>query len=204
MTPIIKAFFTDVGSDVANLGMQVHGGAGYVTDTGVEQFVRDVRITQIYEGTNGVQALDLVGRKLIADNGATLKSFFDHAEALLATVSEPELAEFSQPFKAALERLQHTSAWIYQQMARDPNEAGAASTDYLRMFALTALAFSWTSQAAVAWRKLQGGEGLASFYRGKLDRARFFMARILPDTLGLDARIRAGATSIMDAADESL
>ncbi|MFU8878308.1 MAG: acyl-CoA dehydrogenase C-terminal domain-containing protein [Wenzhouxiangellaceae bacterium] len=204
MTPIIKAFFTDVGSEVTNLGMQVHGGAGYVTDTGVEQFVRDVRITQIYEGTNGVQALDLVGRKLVANGGETLKSFFDHARTLLEATPETELAEFTAPFKAALERLQDTSAWIYQQMSRDPNEAGAASSDYLRMFALTALAFVWTGQAAVAWRKLEAGQGRAAFYRAKLDTARFFMARILPDTLALDARIRAGAAPIMQPADDSL
>ncbi|MDT8448910.1 MAG: acyl-CoA dehydrogenase C-terminal domain-containing protein, partial [Wenzhouxiangellaceae bacterium] len=201
MTPIIKAFFTDVGSEVANLGMQVHGGAGYVTDTGVEQFVRDVRITQIYEGTNGVQALDLVGRKLTANSGETLKSFFDHAARLLAVTPEPELGEFTEPLKAALDRLQQVSAWIYEQMSRDPNEAGAASTDYLRMFALTAMAFTWTGQAAIAYRNLAAGKGRAAFYRAKLDTARFFMTRMLPETLGLDARIRAGAGPIMDPAD---
>ena len=202
MTPVIKAFFTDVGSEVANLGMQVHGGAGYVTDTGVEQFVRDVRITQIYEGTNGVQALDLVGRKLVADSGATLKSFFDHAGGLLEKTAEPELAEFTKPFKEALDRLQQTSAWIYGQMSRDPNEAGAASADYLRMFALTALAFTWTGQAAAAQRKMAAGDNSA-FYQAKLDIARFFMARVLPDTIALDARIRAGAGPIMDPVDEA-
>ena len=102
MTPIIKAYFTDLGSEVANLGMQVHGGAGYIVDTGVEQFARDVRITQIYEGTNGVQALDLVGRKLVANSGETLKSFFTHAEKLIAETPEPELAEFVTPLKEAL------------------------------------------------------------------------------------------------------
>ncbi len=202
MTPIIKAFFTDVGSEVANLGMQVHGGAGYVTDTGVEQFVRDVRITQIYEGTNGVQALDLVGRKLIADSGATLKSFFDHAAGLLEKTTDPALEEFTGPFREALERLQQASAWIYGEMSRDPNEAGAASADYLRMFALTALAFTWTGQAAVAQRRITAGEGSA-FYQAKLDTARYFMRRVLPETLGLDAKIRAGAGPIMDPVDEA-
>jgi len=204
MTPIIKAFFTDVGSEVANLGVQVHGGAGYVTDTGVEQFVRDVRITQIYEGTNGVQALDLVGRKLIADSGATLKSFFEHAAKLLEDATEPGLAEFNVPFKEALDRLQQTSAWIYGQMSRDPDEAGAASSDFLRMFALTALAFTWTGQAKVAYRRLEAGEGSGAFYRAKLDTARFFMARVLPETLGLDAKIRAGAAPIMAPDDDAL
>lgn len=202
MTPIIKAYFTDLGSEVANLGMQVHGGAGYIVDTGVEQFVRDVRITQIYEGTNGVQALDLVGRKLIANSGETLKSFFTHAEKLIAETTDPELSEFVTPLKEACNRLQQVTAWIYQQMASDPMEAGAASSDYLRMFALTAMAFVWTRQAAVAQHKLVTGDGRTRFYRGKLDTARFFMTRMLPETLGLDAKIRAGATPIMAPDDD--
>jgi len=202
MTPIIKAYFTDIGSEVANLGMQVHGGAGYIVDTGVEQFVRDVRITQIYEGTNGVQALDLVGRKLVANSGETLKSFFTHAEKLIAETPEPELAEFVTPLKEACSRLQQVTAWIYQQMAGDPMEAGAASSDYLRMFALTAMALVWTRQAAVAQRKLAEGAGRAKFYQGKLDTARFFMTRMLPETLGLDAKIRAGAAPIMAPDDD--
>lgn len=202
MTPIIKAYFTDLGSEVANLGMQVHGGAGYIVDTGVEQFARDVRITQIYEGTNGVQALDLVGRKLVANSGETLKSFFTHAEQLIAETPEPELTEFVTPLKEALGRLQQVTAWIYQQMASDPREAGAASSDYLRMFALTAMAFVWTRQAAVARRKLNAGAGRARFYQAKLDTARFFMTRMLPETLGLDARIRAGAAPIMGPDDD--
>jgi len=202
MTPIIKAYFTDVGSEVANLGMQVHGGAGYIVDTGVEQFVRDVRITQIYEGTNGVQALDLVGRKLVANSGETLKSFFTHAQKLIAETPEPELAQFVTPLSEAVDRLQQLTGWLYQRMAGDPMEAGAASSDYLRMFALTAMAFIWTRQAAVAQRRLTAGEGRAKFYQGKLDTARFFMTRMLPETLGLDAKIRAGAGPIMAPDDD--
>ncbi|MGK7295370.1 MAG: acyl-CoA dehydrogenase C-terminal domain-containing protein, partial [Candidatus Wenzhouxiangella sp. M2_3B_020] len=204
MTPIIKAYFTDLGSEVANLGMQVHGGAGYIADTGVEQFVRDVRITQIYEGTNGVQALDLVGRKLVANSGETLRSFFDHAGKLLEETREPDLAEFTGALSDACERLQQTSAWIYGQMSSDPLEAGAASSDYLRMFALTAMAFVWTRQAAIAHRKLETGEGSAKFYRAKLDTARFFMTRMLPDALGLDAKIRAGAAPIMAPEEDAI
>ncbi|MDT8410084.1 MAG: acyl-CoA dehydrogenase C-terminal domain-containing protein [Wenzhouxiangellaceae bacterium] len=202
MTPIIKAYFTDLGTEVANLGMQVHGGSGYIVDTGVEQFVRDVRITQIYEGTNGVQALDLVGRKLTAHSGETVKSFFTHVENLLAETPEPELTEFTTPLKEARDRLQHITGWVYQQMAGNPMEAGAASSDYLRLFALTAMAFVWTRQAAIAHRKLAAGEGQAKFYRSKLDTARFFMTRMLPETLGLDAKIRAGAEPIMAPDDD--
>ncbi|MBY6203264.1 acyl-CoA dehydrogenase C-terminal domain-containing protein [Halomonas denitrificans] len=198
MTPIIKAWFTDVGSDVANLAMQVHGGAGYIVDTGVEQFVRDVRITQIYEGTNGVQALDLVGRKLVANEGRTLKSFFHHAERLLErTADATELAEFVGPFAASVTRLKEVSQWLYGRMAKNPLEAGAASSDFLRMFALTAMAFAWTGMAEAALRSRAAGRGRRAFLDGKLATARFFMQKMLPDTVALDAKIRAGAEPVM-------
>ncbi|NKI34501.1 acyl-CoA dehydrogenase [Wenzhouxiangella sp. XN79A] len=198
MTPIIKACFTDIGSDVANLAMQVHGGAGYIVDTGVEQFVRDVRITQIYEGTNGVQALDLVGRKLVAHQGRTLAAFFQHAAGLLDSIGDEEgMSEFATPLAESLERLQATSKWLYGEMTRDPLEAGAASSDYLRLFALTALAFSWTGQAFAARRALAAGRGRPAFLEAKLATARFFFARMLPETLGLDAKVRAGGATLM-------
>ena len=204
MTPIIKAYFTDLGFEVANLGMQVHGGAGYVRDTGVEQFARDVRITQIYEGTNGVQALDLVGRKLIANSGENLKAFFTPVMAFIAEHHEqPELAEFVAPLKNAAELLQDTTGWVYQQMSRNPLEAGAAGTDYLRLFALTAMAFMWAKMAAIARRRLDQGAGKQLFYQAKLDTARFFMTRMLPETTSLAAKIRAGAAPLMDFNDEA-
>jgi len=204
MTPIIKAHFTDIGFDVANLGMQVHGGAGYVTDTGVEQFARDVRITQIYEGTNGVQALDLVGRKLVANNGENLKAFFEPVQAFLAEHSDQQaVAEFIEPLAEAAKALQDTTGWVYQQMAKDPIEAGAASSDYLKLFALTATAFMWARMAVIARAKLDAGETQGGFYQAKLDTARFFMTRMLPDRLGLEAKIKAGAGPMMALADDA-
>ncbi len=198
MTPIIKAWFTDMGFEGTNHGVQVHGGAGYILDTGVEQFVRDARITRIYEGTNGIQALDLVGRKLVAANGETVKSFFDEAESLLADIGDDEsMAEFTDPLKTALERLKATTGWVYQHMARNPLEAGAASTDYLNLFALTAMAWSWTLQARAARRGLENGAMTEGFYNNKLITARFFMQRMLPETEGLKSRIKAGAEAMM-------
>jgi len=198
MTPIIKAWFTDMGFEVTNHGVQVHGGAGYILDTGVEQFVRDARITKIYEGTNGIQALDLVGRKLVAANGETVKSFFDEAEGLLADIGDDEsMSEFTAPLSSALERLKSTTGWVYQHMAKNPLEAGAASTDYLHLFALTAMAWSWTLQARAARQGLDNGAMGESFYNNKLITARFFMQRMLPDTEGLMARIMAGSESMM-------
>ncbi len=204
MTPIIKAHFTDIGFDVANLGMQVHGGAGYVTDTGVEQFARDVRITQIYEGTNGIQALDLVGRKLVANNGENLKAFFEPVQAFLAEQSGNEaVADFIAPLAEAAKALQETTGWVYQQMAKDPIEAGAASSDYLKLFALTATAFMWARMAVIAQAKVDAGETRGGFYQAKLDTARFFMTRILPERLGLEAKIKAGAAPMMALADDA-
>ncbi|NBD95077.1 MAG: acyl-CoA dehydrogenase [Gammaproteobacteria bacterium] len=198
MTPIIKAYFTDMGFEVASLGMQVHGGAGYIVDTGVEQYLRDARIAMIYEGTNGIQALDLVGRKLTAASGETVKSFFTEVDSLLSTIGEDEtLAEFTTPLRDATERLKNTTAGIYQRMAGDPLEAGAASSDYLKMFALTALAWSWTRQAAAARRALDDDRGSASFHEAKLTTARFYMERMLPETASLAEKINSGAGSTM-------
>ncbi len=203
MTPIIKAYFTDMGSEVANLSMQVHGGAGYVRDTGVEQFVRDVRITQIYEGTNGIQALDLVGRKLVGNSGENLKAFFEPVQAFVAEHAENDaLACYIKPLEDAAGLLQETTATVYSKMSSDPEEAGAASVDYLRMFALTAMAYMWARQAVVAHGQLEKGRGRAAFYQSKLDTARFFMTRMLPDTLSLGERVRAGAGPVMTPSDE--
>lgn len=203
MTPIIKAYFTDMGFEVASLGMQVHGGAGYIVDTGVEQFLRDSRIAKIYEGTNGIQALDLVGRKLTAGNGETVKSFFLEVEQLLATAgAEGAMAEFAAPLAEATERLKKTTAEVYRKMAADPLEAGAASSDYLQMFALTAMAWSWTRQVHAAHRALAAGTSSEAFVRNKANTARFFMQRILPETLGLAEKIAAGGDSLMALAEE--
>ncbi|MEN1728647.1 MAG: acyl-CoA dehydrogenase, partial [Pseudomonadota bacterium] len=164
----------------------------------------DVRITQIYEGTNGVQALDLVGRKLVANNGENLKAFFEPLQAFLAEQANNEkAAEFLGPLGDSAQALQETTAWVYQNMARDPIEAGAASSDYLKLFALTATAFMWARMAVIAQEKLDGGETQGGFYQAKLDTARFFMTRVLPDRLGLEAKIKAGAAPMMALADEA-
>ncbi|MDR9452980.1 MAG: acyl-CoA dehydrogenase C-terminal domain-containing protein [Wenzhouxiangella sp.] len=205
MTPVIKAYFTDIGFEVANLGMQVHGGAGYVTDTGVEQFVRDVRITQIYEGTNGVQALDLVGRKITANQGENLKAFFTPVQTLIAQHQNNEaMNEFIQPLDAAQQALQATTQEVFKRMSQDPMEAGAASSDYLRFFALVAMAFVWAKMAATAHAALANNPAQPGFYQAKLDTARFFMTRLLPDYLALKTKIEAGAAPIMDTQDAYL
>jgi butyryl-CoA dehydrogenase len=196
LTPIVKAYFTDMGFEAANLGVQVFGGHGYIREHGMEQLVRDARIAQLYEGTNGIQALDLVGRKLPRHMGRALRRFFHPVFAFIEdNQAEPELSEFVLPLAKAFGRLQQATAWVAQQGLRDPEEAGAAASDYLRLFALTALAYIWARTAKVVLDKPKGER--EAFHQAKLATARFYMTRILPQTSGLFAAINAGAKPIM-------
>ncbi len=202
LIPVFKAFGTDVGFDCANLGVQVFGGHGYIREHGMEQYVRDARITQLYEGTNGIQALDLVGRKMSAHFGRYMRRFFQPVAAYIEERQDNEqLAEFIQPLAKAFGRLQRASAWIAQNGMGNPDEAAAASSDYLRLFGLTALAYLWTRMAEVSLDKLDGEE--RRFYQAKLDTARFFMQRLLPQNSGLFSAILAGSKSMMAFEDEA-
>ena len=195
MTPIVKALFTDLGFEAASLGVQVYGGHGYIRDHGMEQYVRDARIAMIYEGANGIQALDLVGRKLGAHNGRLLRSFFHPVAAFIeAHRDDPMVAGFERAFKA----LQGATATIAERGLRDPEEGAAAATDYLRLFGLVAVGFMWVRMARVAADALAAAPVDAQFYRAKLDTARFYMERVLPQTAGLYAAIKAGKASLMD------
>ena len=147
MTPIVKSYLTDVGSEVANLGMQVLGGYGYIREYGMEQYVRDARIAQIYEGANGIQALDLVGRKMPMHNGRYLRSFFHPVvEFIEENRNVEEMAEFTKPLYKAVDSLQKASMWIADKGLRDPNEAAAASSEYLRMFGAVMFGYIWLKQ----------------------------------------------------------
>jgi len=196
MTPIVKAFLTDSGFDVANLGMQVFGGHGYIRENGMEQLSRDARIAQLYEGTNGIQALDLVGRKLGIGTGRLLRRFFHPVQAFIEeTQGEPPMAEFTLPLLKAFARLQQTTAWVAQQGLKDPEEAGAAASDYLRLFALVAIAYMWARMARIALDKQDGDD--AEFYRAKLATARFYMTRLLPQHTAHAAALMAGKAPLM-------
>jgi butyryl-CoA dehydrogenase len=196
MTPIVKAFLTDAGYESATLGQQVFGGHGYIREWGMEQLVRDARITQIYEGTNGIQALDLVGRKLSANMGRLLRRFFHPVgEYLTMAAAKPELKDIAGPVLKTFGQLQQITAFIGQKGMANPDEAAAAATDYLRMFALTTLGYLWTRMAEVSLSKL-GGEDDA-FYQAKLATARFFVARLLPHASAHAGAIMSGAASIM-------
>ena len=199
MTPIIKAVFTDTGWEAAGLGMQVWGGHGYIRDNGMEQFARDARITQIYEGTNGIQALDLVGRKLGAHGGRYLRSFFHPVLAFIeAKAEDPAMEEFVLPLSKAFGRLQQVTAEVARRGLSDPFEAGAAASDYLRLFGLTAMAFAWARMAEIALAKADDTSG---FYKAKLATARFFMQRILPETSSLAAKCLAGGATLREFED---
>jgi butyryl-CoA dehydrogenase len=197
MTPVVKAFLTDCGSEVANLGVQVLGGHGFIRANGQEQYVRDVRITQIYEGTNGIQSADLLGRKVLH-----LDLFGRFAAPVAAFVETHEgddrLTEFLEPLAAAFDLLEDATLVIRERASLHPHETGAAATDYMRLFALTALGYLWARAAEVS---LSGSDG--DFHRAKLATARFFMQRILPDTASLHARIVAGAAPVMEL-DEAM
>jgi len=199
MTPVVKALFTDLGFEAANLGVQTYGGHGFIVDHGMEQFVRDARIAMIYEGTNGVQALDLVGRKIPANLGRSLRRFFHPvAEFIESHDADPDIAALLQPFARAFGALQLATAFIAQKGMSDPEEAGAASTDYLRMLGLVALGFMWVRMAKVAASKLPGALGEdAAFYRAKQATAAFYVDRILPQVGALLYSIKAGKASMM-------
>ena len=203
LTPVLKSYFTDMGFEAANLAVQTYGGHGYIREHGIEQLVRDARITQLYEGANGIQALDLVGRKLPAHMGRTLRRFFYPVLAFIERhQADPQMGELALPLAKAFGRLQQATAWLAEQGLRDPEEAGAAASDYLRLFGLVALGYMWGRMAEVASAKLaQGGGGEREFYAAKLATARFFMARILPQTGTLFSALMSGKKPLMELAE---
>jgi alkylation response protein AidB-like acyl-CoA dehydrogenase len=197
LTPVLKSHLTDGGFAAANLGVQIMGGHGYIREYGMEQLVRDARIAQIYEGANGIQALDLVGRKLPMHNGRLLRRFFHPVDRFVEQhKAVPEMQEFVLPLAKALGKLQQATVLVAQRGLKNPDEAGAAASDYLKLFALTAFAFMWARMATLSLAKQAGEE--AWFYKGKLAAARFFMARILPETSSLLTIISAGAKPVME------
>ncbi len=197
LTPIVKAHFTDTGFDCANLAVQIWGGHGYIRDNGVEQLVRDARITQIYEGTNGIQALDLIGRKLGQGTGRLLRRFFHPVASFIEEAgNEPAMAEFVLPLAKVFARLQQVTGQVAQAGLKDPEEAAAAAPDYLNFFALTALAYMWARMARIALAKQDNDP--TGFYKAKLITARFFMARLLPQQTTLFQTVSAGKASLME------
>ncbi len=193
MTPIIKAFGTDLGFEATNLGMQCYGGHGYIRDNGVEQFVRDARINMVYEGANGVQAMDLVGRKLGRKGGAAPMALFT---LLTGWIGEHEKDEAMKPFVAGVKRgteaLQGATLWLAANGLKNPNDAGAGASDFLRLMGITMLALMWGKMAKVSLGKED------SLHKDKLMCARYWMERMVPECPMLLERIQAGSQVVME------
>ncbi|MFT3724389.1 MAG: acyl-CoA dehydrogenase C-terminal domain-containing protein [Hyphomonadaceae bacterium] len=195
LTPVIKGFLTDRGFKCASDALQLHGGTGYTLEQGVEQFVRDARIALIYEGTNGIQALDLVGRKLAANGGRAVFGFFSDLEEF---VSENEANEKMKPYvegvRTGTAQLKEATMWLMQNGMSNFDNAGASSHDYLQLFGLTAFALMWAKMAKAALAK-EGSDD--RFYADKLATARYFFDRVLPDATSHLAKVKTGAAPVM-------
>ncbi len=201
MTPIVKAGLTDVGWEATSLALGVFGGHGYIRDTGIEQYVRDARITQIWEGTNGIQALDLVGRKLADRSGRMLRRFFHPARSFLEQHAETAgLAEIVGPAAEALDLLRDATQLVAERSASDREEGAAAATDYLRLFQLTVFGYLWVRMAEAALRRTDLPPGFAA---AKLAAGRFFAARVLPEAHGLARAIASGKGTLMELPAEA-
>ena len=203
LTPIIKAFLTDNGFAATNHAMQVFGGHGYIHETGVEQFVRDARINMIYEGTNTVQSLDLLGRKILGNQGATLRKFGKRIEALIAAEGVNEkMAEFINPLAYLADQMTKFTTEIGFKGFVNPDEVGGASVDYLRVAGHLVFGYFFARMASVALKKI--GEGSTDpFYTAKLQTARFYFARLFPETASLMRTARSGVANLLDT-DEAL
>ena len=199
LTPVIKGFLTDKGFESAVQAQQVFGGHGYIEETGMSQFVRDARIPMIYEGANGIQALDLVGRKLAQDGGKHVMAFFDMVKEFIRENEGNEAlkADFLDPLKAASKDLQAAAMFFMERGMKNPNDALAGSCDFMHLFGHVALGLMWGRMAAAAQAALDSDAGDRSFYETKLATGRYYMARQLPITATHLARIRSGAATVM-------
>jgi acyl-CoA dehydrogenase len=201
LTPVIKGVLTDTGFANTVMAQQIFGGHGYIAENGMEQFVRDARIAMIYEGANGIQALDLVGRKLPKDGGRALQAFFAEVQGFIKEQgTDTAMKPFVEPVGKALGHLQQATMWFMANAMAKPDNAGAGSTDYLHMFGLCALGYMWVRMAAAAQDKLKAGPDARM--SAKLVTGRFFMERVLPETAAQLVRITAGAASTMELPDD--
>jgi len=200
LTPVIKGFLTDQGYDMTVQAQQVFGGAGYIEQTGMSQYTRDARIAMIYEGANGVQALDLVGRKLAQDGGKHVMAFFEMVKGFAKDntgQSEGFDRDFLEPLKSASKDLQAAGMYFMQNGMKNPNHALAGSSDFLHLFGHVCLGLMWARMAKAAQDARDGGASDAAFYETKIATGRYYMARRLPATALHLARIQSGADTVM-------
>jgi alkylation response protein AidB-like acyl-CoA dehydrogenase len=199
MTPVIKGFLTDVGYDMTVQAQQVYGGHGYIEEHGMSQFTRDARIAMIYEGANGVQALDLVGRKLAQDGGKHVMAFFDVVKAFIKENTDDETlkSDFLEPLKAASKDMQAATMYFMQNGMKNPHDALAGSHDFMHLFGHVCMGLMWGKMAVAAQKSLNDGSENRSFYETKLTTGRYYMTRRLPATALHLARITSGSTDVM-------
>ena len=203
LTPIMKAFMTETGFESANHGVQVFGGHGFIAEWGMEQIVRDTRIAMLYEGTTGIQALDLLGRKVLMSQGELLKNFTKIVHQFVkGQADNSAMQEFTKPLADLNKEWGELTMEVGMKAMQNQDEVGAASVDYLMYSGYVTLAYFWAKMADVVQRKLTEGEGNAAFYQAKIETARFYFARILPRTLSHAAMVKAG-NSTLAAIDEA-
>lgn len=198
MTPIIKAFMTDRGFKACSDALQLHGGSGYTKEWGMEQFLRDSRIALIYEGTNGIQALDLVGRKLAANGGRAIFTFFQEVDDFVGDNEGNEaLTPFVEGLKSSKAQLEEATNWLMKNGLSNFDNAAAGSTDYLQLFGLTAMTYMWAMMVKTANEKASNGGADDPYYDNKIKTGRYFIERVLPETASHLAKMKSGADSMM-------
>ena len=202
LTPIGKAFVTELGFEAANHGVQVFGGHGFIREWGMEQIVRDCRIAMLYEGTTGVQAMDLIGRKVLGSGGKMLLGFTEIIGEFCDANSDPEDAPFVEAVRAAKDEWLGISMEIGKAAMENPDEAGAAAVDYLMYSGYVTLAYFWARMAVVARKKIAEADGDTSFYESKLMTAQFYFERLLPRTESLKKTMNSGADNLMQMPEE--
>jgi len=201
LTPVIKGVLTDQGFANAVMAQQLYGGHGYIAEHGMEQFVRDSRIAMIYEGANGIQALDLVGRKLGKDAGRAIMAFFNEVQVFIKENGDDAMKPYVVPLGEALGHLQQATMWFMQNAMAKPDNAGAGSYDFMHLFGLVALGYMWAHMVKAAQARIASGDGEP--LKAKLVTGRFFMERLLPETAAHLKRIQAGAGSTMELPAEA-
>ena len=199
MTPLAKAFFTDMGFDSTITGQQVFGGHGYIREWGQEQLVRDTRISQIYEGTNGVQAMDLLARKVAGSKGELMKIFIEEVREYIDTTSATNMEQFITPLKTSIDDLESLTQEILVAASKNTEELGTAANDYLHVFGYTAMAYIWARMAEEAFTKEDSSD---KFYASKIKTAQFYFAKLLPRRISLIESIKAGSNTLFDMEDE--
>lgn len=202
LTPIAKAFVTEAGYEAANHGVQIYGGHGFIREWGMEQIVRDARISMLYEGTTGIQALDLLGRKVLGSGGKLLMSFTEQMGAYIDAHDDEAYKDFIEPLKTYKDEWLTMSLEVGGKAMENADEAGAAAVDYLMYSGYVVLAYFWAQMAVVATNKIKAGEGDTAFYEAKLHTARFYFDRLLPRTAMHKAALLSGADNLMAMPEE--